>query len=187
LVGLGNPGTRYQATRHNLGAEVIEFLAAQQRISLKKSHELFFLGTGQIDHHSVTLAIPRLYMNESGIAVTALLAHTAIAPGAMVLVHDEMDLSLGTLRLRWGGRDGGHRGVRSVIKEIGTEQFGRLKLGIGHPATVGGSVDHVLDVMPDADRPVVDAMKQQAVDALRCLVVEGYETAMNRYNRRAAG
>ncbi len=186
-MGLGNPGDRYQDTRHNLGAEVVELFAAQQHIALKPSHPLFFSGAGRIDHHSVTIAIPRLYMNESGVAVSALLAECAVAPDVMIVVHDEMDLPLGELRVRWGGRDGGHRGVQSVIDAVGTQQFGRLKLGIGRPAAVGGAVDHVLDEVPAGDRPAVEAMKQQAVDALRCLVVDGYEAAMNRYNRRPAG
>lgn len=166
---------------------MVELFAAQQRIPLKAFHELFFFGAGQIDAHPVAVAIPNTSMNESGRAVVALLATHAFLPASIVLVYDEIDLPVGHLRLRRRGRDAGHQGVRSVITAVQTDRFWRLKLGIGRPPAPQEAVDYVLSLVPPSERPAVEQMKRQAVEALRCLVVEGPETAMNRYNQRNVG
>ncbi|MEW6324125.1 MAG: aminoacyl-tRNA hydrolase [Nitrospirota bacterium] len=184
LVGLGNPGSRYRASRHNLGADVIEQFAARHAISLISEHALFSFGAGRIDDHPVGVAIPRTFMNDSGRAVAALLATHPFLPESMLVVFDDMDLPLGRLRFRRRGGDGGHLGVRSIIDALRTDRFWRLRLGIGRPGPSGDAVEHVLAVAPK--EPALDSMKQQALEALQCLVVEGPDAAMNRYNQRPA-
>ena len=182
VVGLGNPGPTYQSTRHNLGAEVVGLFAAQQHISLRKSHTLVFFGEGQIDHHAVTIAIPRTFMNESGGAVLHVLDTHHVRPESMVVVYDDLDLPVGTLRIRERGSDGGHRGVRSIIAALGTKDFWRLKIGIGRPARAADAAEYVL-----AKASMIDLVKDDVLDAIKCLVVEGPRIAMNRYNQRSAG
>jgi len=164
----------------------VERFAARHKISLASSHSLFLSGAGSIDGHPVTLALPRTFMNDSGRAVAALLAERGVPPDSMVVVYDEMDLPLGRLRLRRGGRDGGHQGVRSILTAIATEQFCRLRLGIGRPSPGRDWADYVLETVPPAERPIVEEMTALAVDALQCVVLEGFESAMNRYNQRAS-
>jgi PTH1 family peptidyl-tRNA hydrolase len=182
LVGLGNPGTQYQSTRHNLGAELVESFAAQHHISLKNSRKLFAFGQGQIDNQSVAIAIPRTFMNESGPAVSDMLKTHHVPPESMVVVYDDLDLPIGQLRIRERGSDGGHRGVRSIIEALGTREFWRLKIGIGRPARSGDAANYVL-----TKEPVIDAVKEKVLEALKCLVVEGHRIAMNRYNQRSTG
>ena len=126
-------------------------------------------------------------MNDSGRAVAALLSGLAGAPAATVVVYDDMDLPLGRLRLRRGGHDGGHQGVRSIIAALQSDQFCRLRLGIGRPAPGEGAADYVLAPVPAAERPAADEMTAQAVDAMQCVILEGFEIAMNRYNSQTAG
>jgi PTH1 family peptidyl-tRNA hydrolase len=181
LVGLGNPGDRYQDTRHNLGAQAVEFFAARYNITLVKSHQLFMYGAGEVEQHPVAVSIPRTFMNESGRAVSALLAVHPFPIEKMVVVYDDMDLLEGHLRFRREGSDGGHRGVRSLIQALGTNQFWRFKLGIGRPALSGNEADYVLAIAPK--KPALDPFWVKVLDALRCFVTEGPEAAMNLYNQ----
>jgi PTH1 family peptidyl-tRNA hydrolase len=182
LVGLGNPGPAYHSTRHNLGAEVIELFAAQQQIALKATHKLFVFGEGRVDDHAIALAIPRTFMNASGPAVLGVLSAHHFPVAAMAVVYDDLDLPVGQLRIRERGSDGGHRGVRSIIETLGTREFWRVRIGIGRPARSGDAAQYVL-----TKEPVIEAVKAQVLDALRCVAVEGPRVAMNRYNQRRAG
>lgn len=125
-------------------------------------------------------------MNDSGRAVSALLAARTRPLETMVVVYDEMDLPLGRLRLRRGGHDGGHQGVRSIITALQSGQFCRLRLGIGRPLRSADAADYVLATTPPVDQPMMEQMMQLAVDALHCIAVEGFETAMNRYNTQVS-
>lgn len=160
--------------------------AARHKIPLHPAHQLFACGAGEIDGHPVALAIPRTFMNDSGRAVSALLADPARSVETMVVVYDEMDLPPGRLRLRRSGHDGGHQGVRSIIAALQSEQFCRLRLGIGRPLHSAESADYVLAAVPPVERPDIEQMLRLAVDALGCIVIEGFEAAMNRYNMQAS-
>jgi PTH1 family peptidyl-tRNA hydrolase len=184
LVGLGNPGRRYRATRHNLGADVVEACAVEFGISLKPANPLFAYGAGRMDDHPVALAIPTVFMNDSGRAVSALLSTHHLAPEEMVVIHDEMDLPVGRLRLKHHGRHGGHQGVRSIIDTLRTDRFYRMRLGIGRSPVSAEAADYVLSVVPREERLLVEQMTDRAIEAVRCIVLDGPETAMNRYNRR---
>jgi len=165
---------------------VIGRFADQQHIALKKTHQLFSFGSARLNDHAVQVAIPHTFMNESGLAIAALWEICRFEPEELVVVHDDMDLSAGQLRFRKGGRDGGHKGVRSVIGAVGTDRFWRLKLGIGRPSTPADDVGYVLEKIPEAERRGLEEMVGLAVQAMACFVVEGPDAAMNRYHQRPA-
>lgn len=184
VVGLGNPGRRYKGTRHNVGREVIHVLA--ERFKIRFADDGWAkVGRGRIEGTTLLLAVPETYMNVSGQAVKDLLHRRRRHPEDLLIVHDEMDLSLGQLRLRPGNGPGGHNGVRSIIEEIGTGMFPRLRIGIGRPPAGVDPVEFVLDRFMGDERPRMDEAVARAADAVRVVAAEGLPAAMNRYNRRA--
>ena len=185
VVGLGNPGRRYTGTRHNMGQEVVQHLAARLRVRLQ-DEGWARVGKWRGEGATLVLAIPETYMNVSGQAVKDLLRRRRKGPGDLLVVHDDMDLSLGHLRLRPGNGAGGHNGVRSIIEEIGTGMFPRLRIGIGRPPAGVDPTEFVLERFTPEERPSVDAAVALAADAVMVAAVQGLAVAMNRYNRRAA-
>lgn len=185
LVGLGNPGPRYAATRHNLGRRVIERLAERMAIPLDSSRGNARYGLGRLGERRVCLAIPLTYMNESGQAVGPLARFFKVPPERVLVAYDELDLPLGQLRLRPEGGPGGHRGMRSLIQAMGTSAFPRLRLGIGRPPAAWDPADYVLAAFAPDELPVVEGLLDEGVEALDFAVREGLEAAMNRFNRRA--
>ena len=187
IVGLGNPGDRYARTRHNVGARVIERASAQWSIPLKTVGSAR-MGTGRVGPSDkpveVALAIPHTWMNQSGTAVVELLAWLGCVPQDLTVAHDDLDMEPGRLRLRRSGGAGGHNGVSSIIAELNTDQFCRLKLGIGRPAPGADAADYVLEPFTKDDATVIEASVEQAVQALECLMVEGIDAAMNKFNVR---
>ena len=185
VVGLGNPGRRYTGTRHNMGQEVVQHLAARLRVRLQ-DEGWARVGKWRGEGATLVLAIPETYMNVSGQAVKDLLRRRRKGPGDLLVVHDDMDLSLGHLRLRPGNGAGGHNGVRSIIEEIGTGMFPRLRIGIGRPPAGVDPTEFVLERFTPEERLSIDATVALAADAVMVAAVQGLAVAMNRYNRRAA-
>lgn len=187
IVGLGNPGDRYTRTRHNIGARVLERASAQWSIPLQPVGSAR-LGTGRIglpdNPVEVALAIPHSWMNQSGTAVAELLARLGSVPRDLVVVHDDLDMEPGRLRIKRGGGAGGHNGVLSIMTELNTDQFSRLKIGIGRPAPGVDAADYVLEPFAQDETAVIDSSVDRAVLALECLVIEGVEAAMNQFNVR---
>lgn len=183
VVGLGNPGRRYRGTRHNVGQVVVERLAGRLGVSLAE-HGWARAGRGRVGGKTVVLAVPVTYMNASGQAVRDLLRRHRGRPADLLVVHDDMDLPLGRIRLRPDGGAGGHNGVRSIIEEVGTADFARLRIGIGRPPEGVDPVDYVLEEFGADERPVVDEVVERAVDAALTVVSQGLEAAMNRFNQR---
>ncbi len=184
-VGLGNPGRRYKGTRHNVGREVIHGLA--ERFKIRFADDGWAkVGRGRVEGATLLLAMPETYMNVSGQAVRDLLQRRRRQPKDLLVVHDEMDLSLGQLRLRPGNGPGGHNGVRSIIEEIGTGMFPRLRIGIGRPPAGVDPVEFVLDRFTADERPRIDEAVARAAEAVVVVIAEGLPAAMNQYNRRAA-
>jgi peptidyl-tRNA hydrolase, PTH1 family len=185
IVGLGNPGDRYARTRHNIGARVIERASAQWSIPLKTVGSAR-LGTGLVGPSDrqveVTLATPHTWMNQSGTAVSELLARSGCGSRDLTVVHDDLDMEPGRLRLKRSGGAGGHNGVSSIIAELNSDQFCRLKLGIGRPAPGEDPADYVLEPFTQDEATVLEASVEQAVQALECLMVEGIDAAMNKFN-----
>lgn len=185
IVGLGNPGDRYARTRHNVGVRVIERASARWSIPLK-TVESSRMGTGRVGPSDgpveIAFAIPNTWMNLSGTAVAELLARLGCVPQDLTVVHDDLDMEPGRLRLKRSGGAGGHNGVASIIDALGTDQFCRLKLGIGRPAPGTDSADYVLEPFSQDDAAVIETSVDRAAEALECVIVEGMEAAMNRFH-----
>lgn len=183
LVGLGNPGAEYADTRHNIGCWVIERAAARWSIHLVRKGAAQ-RGSGRAGSKLVELATTLDWMNLTGPPLKGLLRELRMTPDELVLVHDDLDMEPGRLRIRHNGGSGGHNGIKSVIEALGTPQFVRLKIGIGRPAPGQDSADYVLErVSPDA-RTVYEPCLERAVDALELLLHRDLATAMNQFNVR---
>lgn len=184
VVGLGNPGEEYRQTRHNVGAEVVERLATRLGVPLRRSRERARVAEVHRDGRLVVLAVPTTYMNDSGVAVARLARRHSTPPERIVVVHDELDLPVGTLRVKAGGGLAGHNGLRSVRAHLGTDAFARVRIGVAKPPRPDAGADHVLSRFGRGERQVIDEVIDRAADAVEVIGDEGIEAAMNRFNRR---
>jgi PTH1 family peptidyl-tRNA hydrolase len=185
VVGLGNPGEEYAATRHNVGAEVVELLAQRHGTALKKGKERARVGQIRIGDARVALAIPLTYMNDSGESVRLLARRYGVEPPSLVIVHDELDLPVGTLRLKEGGGLAGHNGLRSIRAHLHTDEFLRVRIGVGKPP--GGKergADHVLARFGKRERAEIAVIIEEAADAVERIAIDGIHVAMNDFNAR---
>ncbi|MDH4228268.1 MAG: aminoacyl-tRNA hydrolase [Nitrospirota bacterium] len=180
VLGLANPGPRYAATRHNVGAEVVACLAGRWGIRLEDRKDCFVGGQGEVAGIATYLAVSRVYMNTSGEAVRALWGKLGRQASNLVVIHDELDLPVGRVRLKDDGGDGGHRGVRSVIESIGTRAFARIRVGIGRPDDPEKVRDYVLEHFAPAERQQATAAVERAADAAEALLREGLLAAQTR-------
>ena len=184
VVGLGNPGREYARSRHNVGAEVVELLASRHGGRLRSTRDQALVDEVRLDGRRVGLAFPQTYMNDSGRSVRLLVRHLDVDDlSQLVVVHDELDLPVGTLRLKRGGGLAGHNGLRSLRDHLGSTEFLRVRIGVGKPPTKERGADHVLRRMPKADREVLDVVVQRAADAVETIAQDGIEAAMAVYNR----
>jgi len=179
VVGLGNPGPQYRSTRHNFGWLALEITSFVWGIPLCRHDLEARWGVGRLRGAEVILAQPQTFMNESGRAV--LLLNQQLAPHQLVVVHDDVDLPLGRLRIKWGGGDGGHLGVRSIIQAVGPD-FWRVRLGIGRPPPSVNTAQWVLAPFEPSELPRVEETTRRALEALECLLTEGPQRAMTRFN-----
>ena len=182
LLGLGNPGRAYTKSRHNAGFWCIDALAKQHDIRLRDRRRYAVIAEGEIAAASVVLAKSRTYMNSSGIAARYLLDRFHMTPQELMVVYDDMDLPIGTIRLRPGGSAAGHHGIESIIAELHTEQFPRLRIGVGHPTDRENGIAHVLGPFNAQEDTVMRETVERVVEALTCVVELGLDTAMNRFN-----
>jgi len=182
VVGLGNPGDEYSRTRHNVGAETVELLARRHGAKLRKGKERARADQVRIDASLVALAVPLTYMNDSGLAVAALARRYGVEPGQIVIVHDELDLPVATLKVKAGGGLAGHNGLRSIKAHLHSDAFLRVRIGVGKPASKEQGVDHVLKRFSKRERTEIDVTVEQAADAVECIVRDGIDAAMNRFN-----
>jgi len=181
IVGLGNPGAEYERTRHNIGWQVVEAFAKKFRIDVSRHEKNALTGTGRVAGGSVLVAKPLTYMNLSGDAVRLLVNAYAESTEDLIVVYDDIDLPLAKLRIRPNGSAGTHNGMRSIIAELGAENFPRLRVGIGSPET--RLRDYVLDEFTAEEQPLVDGAIARAVDALVLFVRGDLRRAMNEFNR----
>lgn len=184
IAGLGNPGKEYEGSRHNAGSLVVAGLADECGIRLSAGRGDFVGGSGRCAGEPVMLVVPLTYMNASGRAVAQALDEAEAGPGELLVVCDDVDLPLGRLRLRAGGGDGGHRGLASVIAALGTEEFARLRLGVGRPPEGSDTADYVLDAFSEEEGATVREMVERGAEAVRTMLREGIEQAMTVFNRR---
>jgi len=184
IVGLGNPGREYERTRHNVGFRVVTRLAHESRIKLEAGRGDFLSGSGRIAGRAIELALPLTYMNMSGLAVREILARAEGDPSDLLVVCDDVNLPLGRIRLRPGGSDGGHNGLASIIEMLDTEEFARLRLGVGGAPGEIDLADHVLARFDPEEEPAVEQMVSRAEEAVKLLLARGIEESMQEYNRR---
>ena len=184
IAGLGNPGPRYAANRHNVGFRCVERLGAALDLAFDKRQKHSHVALGTFHGRRVVLAKPQLFMNESGRAVVPLAQFYKVPPEATLVVYDDLDLPLGTLRLRPEGGSGGHKGMRSVIEHLGTQGFPRLRVGIGRPPGRMDPAAYVLQDFSADEQPLLDDTLERAVTAIETWLREGIEVAMDRYDRR---
>ncbi|NPV09055.1 MAG: aminoacyl-tRNA hydrolase [Anaerolineae bacterium] len=182
VVGLGNPGPEYRCTRHNVGFMVVERLAARWRLQWNRPRDQSRRAVGRVAERRIELMEPLTYMNLSGRPVARALARHGLSPSDLLLVHDDVDLPFGRLRLRPSGSAAGHRGVQSVIDALGTNEFPRLRVGIGRPNDEGVR-DFVLSTFGPDERAQLEALLDRAVAAVETALGRGLEAAMNEFNR----
>ena len=181
VIGLGNPGPRFTSSRHNVGFSCVDVLATRHGIPLKERRQHAVLGQGAIEGRQVVLAKPRTFMNLSGRALRYVRDRFGVPPERMLVVYDDMDLPLGKLRLRLSGSSGGHNGLNSIIGELDTQEFPRLRIGIGRP-NQPDTIAHVLGGFTSAEKREIAEALSVAADAVEAVLAEGVERAMNGFN-----
>lgn len=183
IVGLGNPGRKHAANRHNIGFMALNHFAEKHGVSMGRVQQRSLLGNGRLAGHPIILAKPQTYMNRSGETVGGLGRFYKIEPVDILVVYDELDLPFGSLRLRQKGGAGGHNGMRSVIQHIGND-FPRLRLGIGRPPGQMDPAAYVLQDFRSQELPLLDEVLDQAVAAIESFVQDGVDLAMTWHNKK---
>jgi len=186
VVGLGNPGRRYHATRHNAGFRIVDRLAERWGVRVSREAHRALVGDARREHERVLLVKPQTYMNESGEAVASVQRFYRVDPAQLVVVHDDVDLEVGRVRIRRGGRAGGNRGVESIIAVLGDPAFLRVKVGVGRPPAGPVPAGWVLSVPSGEQAAALGDAEERAADAVEMLLTEGLERTMNRINQREA-
>lgn len=187
IVGLGNPGPRYARTRHNIGFMVAERLAADGGIALKRQGHQGLYGVGRIAGVETTILLPQAFMNVSGASVASACKSLGVSPGDLIVLHDDLDLPPGALRIKVGGGHGGHNGIRSISEVLGRSDYIRVKLGIGRPPPGGDVSDYVLSNFAAAEQARLAVLIASAAEAVELILRENVAVAMNRFNSRDAG
>ena len=190
IVGLGNPGTGYANNRHNIGFMCLNRFARAHGIKFDKKQGLARIGIGEVNGEKVVLARPQTFMNLSGQSVSRLVKKFNVDFNDLLVIHDDLDLPLGKIRIRFGGSPGGHKGISSIINHLGSRDFPRIKVGIGRPATMEDAgeitetdiISYVLSDFPDEEKKIVTGVMDEVSEAVLCLMNEGLTTAMNKYN-----
>lgn len=183
VLGLGNPGRKYARTRHNLGFVVVDRIAAENRVAVQKKKHNSLIGDWQTDGEKILLVKPQTFMNRSGEAVKPLFRYFAITVKDVVVIHDDLDLPFGRIRIRLGGGAGGHRGVLSVLETLGEEGFFRVRVGIGRPPAGSDPTDYVLEPFSPLESRHLEQIVSKAADAVQCLLEQGPQRAMETFNR----
>jgi PTH1 family peptidyl-tRNA hydrolase len=184
IVGLGNPGSQYENTRHNAGFMVVDKLAAEFGISVNKNKFDVRYGRGAIEGHEVMLAKPMAFMNRSGWPVQKLAAYFKINSKDLMVVHDDIDLAFGRLQIKEKGGHGGHKGLQSIINAVGQDEFVRLRIGVGRSEAGGSVSDYVLGPFFGDESKRLDSVLIRARDAVVTILTEGSKVGMNRFNKK---
>ena len=184
IIGLGNPGSRYQDTRHNIGFMVLEKIAAQWEVDLKQKSFDALWNRGKIAGINVLLAMPQTYMNLSGNAARKLLAYFKVDVSNLIVIHDDLDLPPGTVRLKSGGGDAGHKGLKSIISCVGSADFMRVRMGIGKPSDKSRVESYVLEKFSSEESDLLQQTIQSASEAAAEIVISGMQQAMVKYHAK---
>lgn len=184
IVGLGNPGREYENTRHNAGFDALDALAEKLGTEVKEKKHRGLCGKGMIGIEKVILLKPQTYMNLSGESVRAAADFYKIDNEHMIVLYDDIDLDVGKLRVRAKGSAGGHNGIKNIIAHMGTQEFPRVRIGVGAKPDRMDLADHVLGRFPQVERPVMEDAFEEAAEAAIAIVEDGIDAAMNRFNRK---
>ncbi|MCI7055654.1 MAG: aminoacyl-tRNA hydrolase [Selenomonas bovis] len=182
IAGLGNPGREYAQTKHNVGFLMVDALAAHLGVTEWREKYDAFIARARIGSEAVLLVKPQTYMNESGRAIAPLMNFYKLEADDLIVAHDDMDIPVGTIRIRKKGSSGGHNGIKSILAHLGDEHFARVRIGIGRPLPGWTVVNHVLAPFPPEDAAKVSEAIHYLVPAIECIVTEDVDKAMNRYN-----
>ena len=183
IVGLGNPGRKYRDNRHNAGFHVVDRLAAAHNLRFDARRSQSLLAQGRIQAVGVALVKPQTYMNRSGQAVAGVARFFKVPPERVLVIFDDLDLPLGTLRLRFKGGAGGHRGMLDIIGHLRSRDFPRVRIGIDRPPGQMPPEAYVLQDFREDELPIIEQTYQQAVEAVGVILTDGFEMAMNQFNR----
>lgn len=184
IIGLGNPTAQYQATRHNVGWDALTRLSDDFRIPLDFKKHKAICGKGSIEGERVVLAQPVTYMNLSGESVRELVDFYKVSPEEIIVIYDDISLDVGQLRIRKKGSAGGHNGIKSIISCLGTDEFPRIKVGVGDKPKDWDLADYVLSRFMKEEQPVIREALKDTSDAVRMIITSGIDVAMNQYNRK---
>ena len=182
IAGLGNPGREYAQTKHNVGFLMVDALAAHLGVTEWREKYDALIARARIGSEAVLLVKPQTYMNESGRAIAPLMNIYKLAADDLIVAHDDMDIPVGSIRIRKKGSSGGHNGIKSILAQLGDEHFARIRIGIGRPLPGWTVVNHVLAPFPPEDAAKVSEAIRYLVPAIECIVTEDVDKAMNRYN-----
>lgn len=181
IVGLGNPGKKYNGTRHNVGFDVIDLLAHRLGITVNKLKHKALYGEGRIGGDKVILAKPQTFMNLSGESIRDMMQFYKIDPQNLIVIYDDIDVKVGSLRIRQSGSAGTHNGMKSTIYQLQTDEFPRIRIGVGRPE-FGDLASYVLGSFPKDEIPIMKESLERAALAVESIVTDGLDKAMNRYN-----
>lgn len=183
VVGLGNPGTKYSKTRHNVGFDVVDYLAEKHNLKLNKIKYKSVYNEYSLNGEKIILLKPQTYMNNSGEAVLEIAQFHKVPAENIIVVQDDIDIAFGSIRLRKKGSAGSHNGLKSIIRLLGDDKLPRVKIGVGKAPENQDLADFVLGVFSQEERVSIDDAVKRAGDSVECLILEGIDSAMNKYNR----
>ncbi len=182
IAGLGNPGRQYHLSRHNIGFMVVDQLAKELDVTLKRVKNKAIIGVAKLDGKQIILAKPQTFMNASGVSVAPLKRYFKVPLENLLVIHDDLDLPFGTIRIRPSGGTSGQKGMKSIIEKLGTQEFPRIRMGIGRPPGRMDPVDFVLENFTPDQQSLKDEMIMSAVEAIKVFIQDGLNKAMNTYN-----
>ena len=182
VIGLGNPGAKYNGTRHNLGFMCVDHLSNVHSVSLSDHRRNTILGDGKIEGAPVILAKPRTFVNRSGDAALYLTTRYKVTPKNLLVIYDDLNLPLGKIRLRAKGSSGGHNGLKSISNALGSNEFPRVRIGIGQPSEVGTQVNYVLGTFSQKEQEIIDKQIKLVENIIKIILTNGFTSAMNKFN-----
>ena len=183
IVGLGNPGKAYEGNRHNVGFHCVNKLAITYKLSFNRQQSKSRVAIGKIEDIDVILARPKTYMNNTGEAVRLLVHRFSVPIDDVLIIHDDMDLPLGKIRIRQQGSSGGHKGIKSIIDKLGSQDFPRIRVGIGRPDDELDEASLVLSNFTSSEKKIISDVVSRVSQAISCIITDGIIAAMNEYNR----
>lgn len=182
IVGLGNPENEYARTRHNMGFDTINIIANKYKIEMNRTKFNAIFGSGTINNEKVILVKPQTYMNLSGTAVREFVNFYKLEKQQIIIIYDDMDIEIGTMKIRKKGGPGNHNGMKSIVQEIGTEEFPRVRIGIGTPEHKNDVINYVIGHITDEEYEILQTGVKKASEAIEEIIKNGIDIAMNKYN-----